>query len=156
MGAQETIQILAAGAGSVCFALIFSVRGSKLITVGWGGALAWLIFLVGKQHGSALLGLFEAVTVAAAIAEMEARRRKTPVIVMELPLLIPLLPGGDLYRMMVSIMQNGVLASMPEIVWLVQEVFIIAAGIILVSTIVSVYMKIRQRLCRSCVRKNQF
>ena len=102
------------------------------------------------------MGLFEAVTVAAAIAEMEARRRKTPVIVMELPLLIPLLPGGDLYRMMVSIMQNGVLASMPEIVWLVQEVFIIAAGIILVSTIVSVYMKIRQRLCKSCVRKNQF
>lgn len=120
-------------------------------TISWGSALAWLIFLIGKQQDSPLLGLFEAVVAAAAIAEIEARRRRTPVPVMEVPLLIPLIPGGDLYRMMVSVMQKGVFASMSHIVWLVQEVFLIAAGIILVSTAVSVYVKIRQRLYKNCI-----
>ena len=142
MNQGDMIQILTAGMGSVCFALIFGLRGSKLVTIGCGGALSWFIFLLGRKHGSALLGLFEAVIVAAAIAEIEARRRKTPVLVMEVPILIPLIPGGDLYRMMVSIMRDGLQASQAPMVWLVQEVFVIAAGIILVSTVVSAVVKI--------------
>ena len=81
------------------------------------------------------------IIVAAAIAEIEARHRKTPVIVLEVPLLVPLIPGGDLYRMMVSIMTKGVRASIDPLVWLAQEVFVIAAGVILVSTVASLLVK---------------
>ena len=72
-------------------------------------------------------GLFFAVLAAAAVGEIAARRLKTPVLVIEVPLLIPLIPGGDLYRMMVSVMREGIQQSMEEIVWLVQEVFLIGA-----------------------------
>ena len=60
---------------------------------------------------------------------------------MEVPLLIPLIPGGDLYRMMVSVMQKGIQQSVEEIVWLVQEVFLIGAGVILMSAIASIFVK---------------
>ena len=109
--------------------------------IGCGGALSWFIFLFGKNSGSSLNGLLWAVIVAAAIAEIEARHRKTPVIVLEVPLLVPLIPGGDLYRMMVSIMTKGVRASIDPLVWLAQEVFVIAAGVILVSTVASLLVK---------------
>lgn len=138
---MEWIQILAAGIGSVGFSLMFQLRGKKLILIGCGGALSWWIFLLGKENGDSLMGLLWAVIVAAAIAEIEARHRKTPVIVLEVPLLVPLIPGGDLYRMMVSIMTKGVRASIDPIVWLVQEVFVIAAGVILVSTAASFAVK---------------
>ena len=144
MSGNDILQIVMAGLGSISFALIFGLRDSKLVTIGFGGALSWFIFLFGKGNGATLPGLFWAVAAAAAIAEIEARRRKTPVLVMEVPLLIPLIPGGDLYRMMDSVMQHGISASMDHIVWLVQEVFIIAAGIILVSTVASAYVKIRR------------
>lgn len=146
MSGRDMIQILMAGLGSIGFSIIFQLRGTKLFMIGIGGALSWSIFLFGKNHGSPLPGLFCAVAVAAAIAEIEARRRKTPVLVVEVPILIPLIPGGDLYRMMVSIMQNGIQASVGAIVWLVQEVFLIAAGIIFVSTIASAVVKIHRRI----------
>lgn len=142
MNVRDWIQILMAGLSSVGFALIFQLHGSKLITIGCGGALSWFVFLLGKAHGFAMAGFFGAVVAAAAIAEIEARRRKTPVLVMEVPLLVPLIPGGDLYRMVVSIMQNGIRASVDLMVWLIQEVFLIAAGVILVSTIAVLYVRI--------------
>lgn len=142
MDIREILQIMMAGLGSIGFALIFQLRGTKLVTIGFGGALAWFIFLVGRARGSALLGLFLAVTVAALIAELEARIRRTPVLVMEVPLLVPLIPGGDLYRMTVSVMKNGIQESLGAFVWLVQEVFIIAAGVICVQTAVTAAVKI--------------
>ena len=136
---QEITEIIAAGLGSIGFSMMFQLRGKKLILIGCGGALSWFIF--GKNSGSSLNGLLWAVIVAAAIAEIEARHRKTPVIVLEVPLLVPLIPGGDLYRMMVSIMTKGVRASIDPLVWLAQEVFVIAAGVILVSTVASLLVK---------------
>ena len=56
-----------AGLGSIGFALIFQLRGTKLITIGLGGALAWFIFLIGRMRGNAMIGLFLAVTVAAMV-----------------------------------------------------------------------------------------
>ena len=138
---QEITEIIAAGLGSVGFSMMFQLHGKKLILIGCGGALSWFIFLLGKNSGSSLNGLLWAVIVAAAIAEIEARRRKTPVFVLEVPLLVPLIPVGDLYRMMVSIMTKGVRASIDPLVWLAQEVFVIAAGVILVSTAASLLVK---------------
>lgn len=146
MSGSDLLQIVTAGIGSVGFALIFELRGNKLVTIGCGGALTWFVFLAGSACASALWGLFAAVVFAAGLAEIEARRRKTPVLVMEVPLLIPLIPGGDLYRMMVSIMQKGIRESVEPIVWLVQEVFIIAAGVILASTVASAVMKVKQKI----------
>ena len=91
-----------------------------------------------------MIGLFLAVTVAALIAELQARIRRTPVLVMEVPLLVPLIPGGDLYRMTVSIMKNGIQASLGAFVWLVQEVFIIAACVICVQTVVTAVVKLQR------------
>ena len=144
METREILQIIMAGLGSIGFALIFQLRGTKLITIGLGGALAWFIFLIGRMRGNAMIGLFLAVTVAALIAELQARIRRTPVLVMEVPLLVPLIPGGDLYRMTVSIMKNGIQASFGAFVWLVQEVFIIAAGVICVQTVVTAVVRLQR------------
>ena len=140
-GQRMLLQIFTAGAGAVGFALIFQLRGGKLLLIGLGGALSWGIFLFMQSQGHALSGLFSAVLAAAAVGEFAARRFKTPVLVMEVPLLIPLIPGGDLYRMMVSVMQKGIQQSVEEIVWLVQEVFLIGAGVILMSAIASIFVK---------------
>ena len=67
METREILQIIMAGLGSIGFALIFQLRGTKLITIGLGGALAWFIFLIGRMRGNAMIGLFLAVTVAAMV-----------------------------------------------------------------------------------------
>ena len=140
------LQILTAGAGAVGFAMMFQLGGKRLLLIGCGGAVSWGIFLFMQSWGHTLSGLFFAVLAAAAVGEIAARRLKTPVLVIEVPLLIPLIPGGDLYRMMVSMMREGIQQSMEEIVWLVQEVFLIGAGVILMSALASIFVKGLRRI----------
>ena len=95
-----------------------------------------------------MLALFCASFVVASIAEVGARIQKTPVLVLEVPMLIPLIPGADLYRLMFSIISLGIRNSVYYLVRLSQEVLLIAASIILVSTIVSVVVNINSKILK--------
>ena len=75
----------------VGFTLMFNIHGLGKLIAGVGGALGWLVYLLGGQT------IFAAFLAAAAIgvfAEVMSRVRRCPVTGYVLVALLPLVPGG--------------------------------------------------------------
>ncbi len=95
------IQTIMGLIGSVGFAILFGVYDRKLIWIALGSAAGWVVYLVCVAHGYGMfVGLFAASFFVAVLSELLARIIKTPVILMLVPMLIPEIPGGDLYYTM--------------------------------------------------------
>ena len=104
---QHVIQTLMGALGAVGFAILFNVRGKRLILFFLGGALDWAVYLICTQNGcSMFVGLLFATMTAAISSEILARIIRTPVLLSLVPMLIPLIPGGDLYRSMDGLIQG--------------------------------------------------
>ena len=98
--------------GSLGFALLFGIRGTKpLGCIALGSGIGWV----------------------AICSEVTARLIKTPVILLLVPMLIPEIPGGDLYYTMYSLIEgdSAKFASLLQLV--LAEAGAIALGIILAS-----------------------
>ena len=82
--------------GSLGFALLFGIRGTKpLGCIALGSGIGWIVYLVSVAggHGKAF-GMLASSLVIAACSEILARVIKTPVILLLVPMLIPEIPGG--------------------------------------------------------------
>lgn len=140
---RMVIQVLMGMCGAVGFSVLFNVRGRKLIAAGLGAALSWSVYLV-LQHmyGDKILALLGASLTVAVLTEVLARVMKAPVIILLVPMLIPLIPGSDLYHMTT----NLVLGNAPEFAeyldLVIREAGVIAFAIILVTCAVQVIMKV--------------
>lgn len=78
----------------VGFTLTFNIHGVGKLIAGVGGALGWLVYLLGDKT------IFAAFLAAAAIgvfAEVMSRVRRCPVTGYVLVALLPLVPGGGVY-----------------------------------------------------------
>ena len=81
----------------VGFTLVFNIHGVGKLICGVGGALGWLVYLLGGST------IFAACLSAAAIgvfSEVMARLRRCPVTGYLLVALLPLVPGGGIYYAM--------------------------------------------------------
>lgn len=121
--------------GSLGFALLFGIRGTKpLGCIALGSGIGWIVYLVSVVggHGKAF-GMLASSLVIAACSEILARVIKTPVILLLVPMLIPEIPGGDLYYTMYSLVEGDTekFASLLQLV--LAEAGAIALGIILAS-----------------------
>ena len=121
--------------GSLGFALLFGIRGTKpLGSIALGSGIVWIVYLVSVAggHGKAF-GMLASSLVIAACSEILARVIKTPVILLLVPMLIPEIPGGDLYYTMYSLVEGDTdkFASLLQLV--LAEAGAIALGIILAS-----------------------
>ena len=100
---NSLIQILAATIGSFGFAILFNVRGNKLIAVAVGGCLSWSSFLTLNFFiGSEPICYFIVALEISLYAEIMARVLKSPATVFIAPSLIPLVPGASLYYTVAS------------------------------------------------------
>ena len=98
---REVLQVGTALIGSLGFAMLFHIKGGKLLFIGFGGALSWTVFLCAN---SLLHDIFFSLLIASVavttLSEVLARLLKAPVILLLVPMIIPLIPGGDLYYTM--------------------------------------------------------
>ncbi len=101
------IQTLMGAIGSVGFAVLFNVRGKRLVLFFLGGALDWAVYLLCSQNGcSSFVSMLFATMTAALTSEILARVIHTPVLLLLVPMLVPLIPGGDLYRSMDALIRS--------------------------------------------------
>ena len=131
---KDLIQIIMGMLGAVGFALLFGIRGLKLLPEALGAALGWGLYLILRAGG---FSLFAALLIASAgtalLSEILARCLHAPVIFLLVPMLIPMIPGGDLYYTM-SFLIRGDFESFGQYVSLVAiQVCAIATGILVVS-----------------------
>jgi len=97
----EIIQVVMGTVGTVGFAILFNIRDKKLVMVGIGGFLSWAIYLlVELVTDSEMLGYFISAAAMTVFSELMARALKTPTTTFIIPTLVPLIPGGSLYKTM--------------------------------------------------------
>lgn len=92
------VMILMGFIGTLGFSLLFHVKGWKLLAIGLGGAASTAIYLwVLALSDEKAMALLVSTTAIGVLAEIFARVFKAPVISFLVPMLVPLIPGSDLY-----------------------------------------------------------
>jgi len=105
---NEWIQLLAAFLGSMAFAILFHIRGIKLLAAAFGGGLSWGLFLLlNRVVEKEAICYFIVAVLISFYAEIMARCLKAPVTVFVSPCLIPLVPGASLYYAMSYALGGG-------------------------------------------------
>ena len=100
---EYIIQILSGILGSVGFALIFNLKRDKIPYIILGSGMGCAIYLICYHYTQNLfLSNVAASVFCTASAEFLARWRKAPSSLFLLIHIIPLVPGGSLYRTMRS------------------------------------------------------
>ena len=130
--------------GSVGFAILFGILDRKLIGIALGGGAGWAVYLMCTANGHSMFaGLFVASLFVAAFSEILARVLKAPVILLLVPMLIPEIPGGDLYYAMYDLVQRNFADFGNSANKVLVEAGAIALGIILASYIAKFVRNIR-------------
>lgn len=128
------IQTIMGILGSIGFAILFGVFDRKLLWIAFGSGAGWIVYLLCVANGYGMfIGLFVASLFVAALSEILARMIKTPVILMLVPMLVPELPGGDLYYTMSYLVKRQYVEFGNFSNRVLTEAGAIALGIILAS-----------------------
>jgi uncharacterized membrane protein YjjB (DUF3815 family) len=145
MSITEFIQIIAAFIGAFAFALLFNIRGKKLIVAAVGGIVSWALFLVLRRfiENEALCYLIVSISLSV-YSEIMARVLKTPTTTFITVSLIPLIPGGSLYYTMASAFEGNMESFVGKGIATLMLAAALALGIIIVSAATKLISALKQ------------
>ena len=143
MTSTEILQILAGLAGSVGFAILFNIRGKRLIATAVGGFVSWLLYVVIHKFiaNEAVVYLIVSCTISV-YAEIMARVLKTPTTTFTITALVPLIPGGSLYYTMTSLFRADRAEFLQRMVYTAQLAAALALGIVIVTGATRLFYKV--------------
>lgn len=141
---RELFQTAMGALGSVGFAVLFNIRGTKLAWAGAGGALGWSVYLAVRPHG-VFAALFAATAAVSLAGEVLARVLRTPVLILTVPMLIPLIPGSDLYAMMSALVRAQYETFGLRAQFVTAEAGAIALGILCTASAADLVRGLRRR-----------
>lgn len=128
---QYILPCLCAFAGCIGFTLVFNIHGPGKLIGGFGGALGWLVYLLG---GKTILAGFFAAAAISLFSEVMARIRRCPVTGYQLVALLPLVPGGGIYYAMRYCVAGETQAFLDMLLHTLGMAAALAAGGILASS----------------------
>ncbi len=144
---DHIIQTLMGAIGSVGFAVLFNVRGKRLLLFFLSGALDWAVYLLCANNGcSPFLSMLFATMTAALTSEILARVIHTPVLLLLVPTLVPLIPGGDLYRSMDALVRSDQAGFLQHGSSAITAAGAICLGIICVTAITHVIFSVMEHI----------
>lgn len=131
MSLTEIIQIITGFIGSLGFAVLFNIRGKRLIAAAFGGFLSWTLFVLLNLfiHNDPVNYFLVALAVSI-YAEVMARVMKTPTTTFITTALIPLIPGGSLYYTMAYAFNSDLENFLTKGIYTLQLAAALAIGII--------------------------
>lgn len=139
--AQYWTQTIMGCIGAVCFAVMFNVHGKRLLLIAMASTLCWLGYVLCDMNGAGVFwAIFCGTTVAGILSEILARVVKVPVLMLLVPNLIPLFPGGTLYYMMSSLVRSEHDLCLHYARMLLESAGAIALGIIVCASVMSIFM----------------
>ncbi len=140
MTKTEMIQILSGFIGSIGFAVLFNIRGKRLMVTAIGGLLSWLLLvLINKHISNDPIAYFIVACAISGYAEIMARVLKTPTTTFITTSLIPLIPGASLYYTMVYAFRGDASTFLPKAMYTMQLTAALALGVITSTAIVRVF-----------------
>ena len=130
---------------SLGFGILFNIRGKNLIIASIGGGLGWLAYLLAsKLQPSIAFSLFIASMVVSIYSEIMARIYKTPVTMFIICAIIPLVPGGGMYYATLEAVKGNFDLAISKTIVTLFSAGAIAIGIVFVSSISSIFKKIKK------------
>ena len=132
MWSQYILPCLCAFAGCIAFTLIFNIHGPGKLIAGCGGALGWLVYLLGGK--TILAGFFAAMAISL-FSEVMARIRRCPVTGYQLVALLPLVPGGGIYYAMRYCLEGDTEQFLTALLNTLGMAAALAVGVILASSL---------------------
>lgn len=139
MSYAELLQIITGFLGSLFFAILFNVRGKKLVFASLGGFLSWALFVALKfLTPNEPFRYFLVAVLISVYAEIFARVLKTPTTTFVMSALIPLIPGGSLYYTMSSLLAGTANGFLEKAVHTLELAGALALGIVLTSAITKI------------------
>lgn len=137
--------MISAFIASFGFGILFNIKGKKLFLAGIGGSIGGLIYHITLQYGlSELFAMFFGSVAFSLYSEICARICKTPVTTFIICALIPLVPGGGMYRMMLKAIEGSVMDALTIGLNTLTIAGVLALGILIVSTIMKAIMNPRR------------
>ncbi len=132
MTTTELLQIITGFLGAFGFAILFNIRGKKLIFSALGGFLSWMLFVLFKYlTPNEPVRYFLVAVLISVYAEILARLLKTPTTTFVISSLIPLIPGGSLYYTMSNAFRGDVAGFLDKGLYTLQLAVALALGIVL-------------------------
>lgn len=146
----EILQIFTGFIGSLGFAILFNIRGKKLIASSIGGFLSWTMFvLLDFLISSEPIRYFLVSVIISVYAEIMARILKTPVTTFLLTSLIPLIPGGSFYNTMVSAFSGISEDFFDKAIYTLSLAIALALGIVITSAFTKIIIQLWEKIiCR--------
>ena len=129
------IQVLGAVVGCIGFTFVFNVHGHGAPLCALGGGLTWAVYLIVIAcGGNDFVGNFCAALFAGFFAEAMARIRKLPAISYLVISLLPLIPGGGIYRAVSFAVRGNMGMCVDTAIHTAAVAGILAVGILMAST----------------------
>lgn len=96
--AEYILQTFAAFAATLAFCILFNVPSRQYAFCGANGAVSWVIYYFFEKPLNAFVATFLATVAIVLISRILAIYRKTPVTILLIPGMIPLVPGAAIYH----------------------------------------------------------
>ena len=139
------IQIIAATFGSLGFAVLFNIKGIKLIATAVGGGLGWALFsLLNLVLENEPVRYFLVAVSISLYAEIMARALKAPATIFIAPSLIPLVPGASLYYTMAYALGDNSEFFTEKALSTVSCAAALAVGVIVSAVVMQLFTKAMQ------------
>ena len=140
------LQVLAAAAGTLGFAILFNSRPRRLFIGALGGGLIWAVYLLlARSAVSDFLCVAAAAAFGAVYAEIMARVCKAPATVFTILSEIALIPGGSLYITMHHLVGGRQAQALQYGLHTVMVALAIALGIVLVTAFTTSFFSRKKR-----------
>lgn len=132
---------------TLSFGFLFNIKGKKLLFAAITGAIGGVVYKLGLYYGlNELSANFIAALSLSICAEVFARIYKTPVTTFIVCGLIPLVPGGGMYRTMLEVVEGDVQGALTLALDTLSIAGVLALAILMVSTVTQFYFKTRKIL----------
>ncbi|WP_414841414.1 threonine/serine exporter family protein [Enterococcus saccharolyticus] len=93
------VHIIASFFSTVAFGVLTNIPRRALLASGITGCIGWLIYVEIHSHGGGLgVANFLATFVIGCFSIFFSRKKRIPMIIFNIPSLVPLVPGGPAYK----------------------------------------------------------
>lgn len=135
--------------GTLGFAMIYHIQKDKLLGAAFGGFVAIASYLVAEWLiGNDVISTFLGAVALTLYSEVMARRKKTPTTVFIVAALIPLLPGGFLYKAMHYAVEGKRILCEQEALHTFLLAAAIAVGVLAAMTLWTIAERLRSSIQR--------
>lgn len=125
-------ECIMAFAGTIAFALLFSVPKRYYPWCGAIGAAGWLVYRLALQTGNRMLAAFLATVLVIILSRLCAVRERCPVTIFMVSGLFPLVPGVGIYWTIYELVMENMEGAISRGTAALQDAIAIVIGIIVV------------------------